>query len=153
MTNNGDTLTAERLLDEAEKKINEGNLQESCVLVWQAAMSALSALAQQHGLPCSTRDEAWLVAHHLDALTDPMSGTIEQFQTPNIPEQRTRNYAFFRMADMYREQLEKPDESDERRYEYVEGYWWEPREYPLCLDIVRGHLKALGKINYGDKRP
>lgn len=153
MTNNRDNLPPEHLLDQAEKEITNGNLREGAGLVWQAAMSALSAVAEQHGLPCSNREEAMQVALQLDVLADPTLAKNDRLETILIRRRRPDNFAFFRLADMYREQLEKPDENDERHWDYEDGYWWEPKEYQLFLEVVRDYMKTLGKTDGGDTHP
>ena len=142
-------LPGEKLLDAAEREINNGNYRRGSGLVWQAAMEALAAAGKRHGLPCTTPEEARKIAFHLDVHADPTMAGNDRLETLTIPEKYPRNGAFFSMADTYREHYEMPDDVDYD--EYVEGYWWEPSQYKYYLGTVRRFMATVnGRDREGD---
>ena len=126
----------EALLAAAEREIGKGNLRRGAGLVWQAAMEALAAAAERHGLPCSNREQARLVAKHLDAIADTASLTDEL--------SRYRNLLSFGIADSYREHYEGLGGREGTEYE------WEPDEYEDHIDTVRDFIEALNGEHFGE---
>ena len=149
------------LLAEAERQISLGNYHKGSGLVWQAAMAALSAVAMQHGLPCRNREEARQVAKHLDEIANlerplssdlgPVGGVIPADQlvadgaTPELLA-FPWNMAGFRLAESFREQCHNFDELTGTEFQ------WEPEEFAIFLDPVRGFIESLAGKSSHERR-
>ena len=130
-------MPGEALLAEAERQIALGNYHKGSGLVWQATMAALSAVAGRHGMPCRNREEARLVARHLDSLANSTARRDDLA--------RYRNYLAFGTADSFREHNE-----DLHELVYTE-LLWEPDEYAIHLDSMHGWIESLHRQLKGDK--
>lgn len=146
------TLPGEALLAEAEQEIARGNYHKGAGLVWQAAMEALAAAAERHGMPCGNREEARQVAKRLDAIAirgwspssdpGPVGGVPpedQQVAEAAAPEVLAFpwNLAGFRLAESFREQCQNSDELTGTEFQ------WEPEEFLIFLDPVRGFIESL----------
>ena len=131
-------LPGEALLAAAEREIGKGNLREGAGLVWQAAMAALVAAAKRHSMPCSNREEARLFVKHLD----------EAASRKPSPELLKSWYRLgFGTAESFREHYEGLGEREGTEFE------WEPDEYLIFLDPVRGFIGSLNHQQGEDPAP
>ena len=146
-------LPGERLLAQAEEEIARGNYHKGAGLVWQATMAALAAVAERHGMPCSDREEASLVAKRLDRIRPtisgqsrdpgPMDGGVPDNQhTVALTEPDVSDYWYqlrFDLADSFREHYEDLEDFSGTEFE------WEPDEYVVYLEPVRSFIESLNR--------
>ena len=146
------TLPGERLLAMGEREINQGNLQQGAGLVWQATLEALAAAAERYDMPCGNREEARLVAKHIDRIgptTREESSRAVASAASNRPA-RQGDVALsepdiaeywhqlrFDLADSFREHCEDLETFSGTEFE------WEPEEYAAFLKPVRSFIRSL----------
>ena len=152
MNEKGNILPGAALLAEADREFDMGNYSQGAGLVWQAAMAALSAAAERHGMPCRNREEARQLAAHLDEVAHltkspsselgPTVGAALANQSSAGEEEQEAwafpwNLAGFRLAESFREQCQNSDELTGTEFQ------WEPEEFAIFLDPVRGFIESL----------
>lgn len=144
----------EALLAAAEREIGRGNHLRGAELVWQATMEAVSAAAARHGMPCRDREEARRFVKHLDNLAGPLGAGFEPGpigkgvaagQQTALPGAEGAlqfphyNLAAFSTAESFREHYESREELEGSEFQ------WEPDEYAVFLDPVRGFVASLNR--------
>lgn len=142
------------LLAAAEREIGRGNHLGGAELVWQATMEAVSAAAARHGMPCRDREEARRFVKHLDNRDGqlgagfepgPAGGIISADQQTALPGVESAlqfphyNLAAFSTAESFREHYESREELEGSEFQ------WEPDEYAVFLDPVRGFVASLNR--------
>ena len=144
----------EALLAAAEREIGRGNHLRGAELVWQATMEAVSAAAARHGMPCRDREEARRFVKHLDNRDGQLGAGFETGLAGGIisADQQTDqpgaegalqfphyNLAAFSTAESFREHYESREELEGSEFQ------WEPDEYAVFLDPVRGFVASLNR--------
>ena len=86
---------AMELLGEADREFDAGRTRKGSMLMWEAACSGLSAVADKHGWPRDTPSDIKEIVYRLDNVD-------EKGNSPGYPI----HFAFFSVADGFREQAE-----------------------------------------------
>ena len=97
------------LLDTADRAFDAGDVREGSRMVWEAARTAISAVAAKRGWPCGSLAEIKEVIYRLDGVDE----------DGNFPGSYPKHFAQFSVADIFREHAE----TDE--WEYPEFQWGE----------------------------
>ena len=94
------------LLDTADRAFDAGDVREGSRLVWEAARTAIGAVAAKHGWPCDSLDEIKQVIYRLD-------GVDEDGNSTGFPWY----FMHFGVANTFREHAETYE------WEYPEFQW------------------------------
>ena len=113
------------LLDTADRAFDAGDVREGSRMVWEAARTAISAVAAKRGWPCGSLAEIKEVIYRLD-------GVDEDGNSIGFPW----HFMHFGVANTFREQAE----TDE--WEYPEFRWSEP-EFRMGRKSVKRFITTL----------
>jgi hypothetical protein len=130
------------LLAEGERQIADGQYGEGSANVYQAAFTALRAVAKTRGWPCETEDDVSDVTNRLDniePLPDDVSDAIRAaFERANDPlpvfsTLFTTTVLCFKLhaATVFRDGVSLP------------VYFWEPEDYVKSLPLVKKFIDLL----------
>lgn len=99
-------LKVQDLMNTSDRAFDVGDVREGSRLMWEAARTAIGAVAAKHGWPCGSLDEIKQVIYRLDGIDE--DGKLSGYPT---------HLAHFGVADGFREHAE----TDE--WEYPEFQW------------------------------
>ena len=130
------------LLAEGERQIADGQYGEGSANVYQAAFTALRAVAKTRGWPCETEDDVSDVTNRLDniePLPDDVADAIRMaFERANDPlpvfsTLFTTTVLCFKLhaATVFRDGVSLP------------VYFWEPEDYVKSLPLVKKFIDLL----------
>ena len=137
------------MLTAADYEFSRSRYMSGAHLVWTAAMTALAAAADRHGLPCRSREEAWQFVKYLDDRAERLSGGCPHCQSVDSSavvaatgcKSTRRHVAGFSLSESFREQYENQDELKGSEFQ------WDPDEFAIFLDAQRGFIADLNCAN------
>lgn len=133
--------TAYALLAEGERQIAAGQYREGSASVYEAAFTALRAVAKSRGWPCETEEDVDDIIHRLDGLeplpddaAEAIKVAFERVDDP-LPVFSTLfiNVVCFKLhsATVFRDGISLP------------VYFWEPEDYFKSLPLVKKFIDLL----------
>lgn len=120
-------LKAQDLLDSADRVFDAGDVREGSRLMWEAARTAIGAVAAKHGWPCESLDEIKQVIYRLDGIEKGRKCT-----------EYPKHLAHFGVADKFREHAE----TDE--WEYPE-FQWSDAGFRMGRKSVKEYIALLSE--------
>ena len=132
---------AYELLADGKRQIARGQYQEGSASVYQAAFTALRAVADSRGWPCETEEDVDDIIHRLDGVeplpddaAEAIKVAFERVDDP-LPVYSTLfiNVACFKLhsATVFRDGVSLP------------VYFWEPEDYTKSLPLVEKFIDLL----------
>ncbi len=130
------------LLAEGERQIAAGQYREGSADVYEAAFTALRAVAKSRGWPCETEEDVYDATYRLDGVEPPpddmaeaIKVALERVDDP-LPVFSTLfiNVTCFKLhsATVFRDGISLP------------VYFWEPEDYVKSLPLVKKFIDLIG---------